>query len=163
MKTPQVSIQNKKFKKGIFIQSRMTSSRLPGKMMKPFCGIPLVEYVYRRCLTARDVDVIAVLTSTELSDTILYDYCRKMNIPVFRGDLNNVLHRYIEAANYYHVDYVCRVCGDSPFVDTAMIAPMFHEIAFSSHDYISLAGCIDGFFSEIVSTSTLKKSRRVHV
>jgi len=127
----------------------------------PFDGMPLVEYVYRRCLTAENAKITAVLTSTEHSDDPLADHCIKANIPVFRGNLDNVLHRYIEASDHYGVDHVCRVCGDSPFVDTGMIDSMFHDMAISGPDYISPAGCIDGFFSEIIRKKALKKVKEL--
>ncbi len=144
------------FRSGILIQARMSSSRLPGKMLMRLGGVPLVEFVYRRCLTAVKADTVAILTSEQSSDDILHDYCLGRDIPVYRGPLDNVLQRYIEAAEFYDIQLVCRVCGDSPFVDTAMIDKMIAMMPSQNHDYIAPENCIDGFFAEVVQLSALR-------
>jgi len=75
----------------------MSSDRFPGKMLEELGGVPLVEYVYRRCGTSNAADVI-VATSADPSDDRLYSYCADRGIGIMRGSLDNVLARYIEAA-----------------------------------------------------------------
>lgn len=150
-------------KKGIFIQSRMSSSRLKGKMLKSVNGIPLIEFVYERCRTA-DADIVAVLTSEHPSDDPLFSYCCEKNIPVFRGPLENVLERYVKASAFFGCKAICRVCGDSPFVDTGFIDRMFEELVQPRHkskeriDYITLSNCLDGFLSEVFTLDSLLKA-----
>ncbi len=148
-------------KTGVLIQSRMSSSRMPGKMLMDLAGMPLVEYVYKRCGTAQKPDMIAVITSTDISDDPLNDYCTNHDITVFRGSLNNVLHRFVQAASFFNLDFVCRVCGDSPFVDPIMIDRMLVEAICFNYDYLSLTHTIDGFLSEIIKCKALEKSSRM--
>ena len=108
-------------KKGILIQSRLSSSRLPKKMLMDIGGYKLVEFVYKRAILSTQSDMVAIITSTHRSDDELYEFCKAKNIPVFRGSLDNVLERYIEASDFFELDIVVRVCGDSPFVDVDYI------------------------------------------
>ena len=147
-------------KRSILIQSRLSSSRFPEKMMNVLGNIPLVEFVYKRCSNSKKADTIAVITSTDKSDDKLYEYCISHNIEVFRGSLNNVLERYIRSAEFYESDVICRVCGDSPFVDIYLVDEMFDIITNESLDYVSpdKRTCIAGLDSEIVTLNALKKT-----
>jgi len=148
--------QKKGKKTGILIQARLSSSRLPGKMLMEIGGFPLVEYVYKRCLHSRGGELVAILTSVEKSDDPLFDFCSKKRIPVFRGSLDNVLERYVRASEEYGLDYVVRVCGDSPFVDVSLMDKMIKKAHEDCLDYVSAENVVDGFLSEVVSGKTLK-------
>lgn len=137
------------------IQARMSSVRFPGKMLKKIGNVPLIEYVYKRCLQSKNADVVAILTSNEKGDDELYSYCQKEQIPVFRGSLNNVLHRYVEGAKQYGCEIICRICGDSPFVDIIKVDEMFESIVNEELDYMRFESTIGGFLSEVVALSAL--------
>ncbi|MGA1823500.1 MAG: cytidylyltransferase domain-containing protein [bacterium] len=138
------------------MQARLSSTRFPGKMLCLLGTIPLVEYVYRRCCHA-EVDSVAVITSKETSDDPLYRFCMEHDIPVFRGELYDVLDRYIQAARQFNSDVICRVCGDSPFVDIDCINKMFYECAHEpSREYMTITNCLHGFRSEIIHIKTLE-------
>lgn len=143
-------------KTGILIQSRLSSSRLPGKMLMNVNGVPLVEFVYRRCATSNRADMVAIVTSDEPSDDALHDFCRSAGIEVFRGPLANVLDRYVQAARHYGLDLVCRVCGDSPFADVTMMDSMFDYAISHVLDYVSFTNTVDGFLSEVIRTRALE-------
>ena len=145
-------------KKAILIQARLSSSRFPKKMLEKLETISLVEFVYKRCEESNIADEVIVVTSSETSDDELYRLCTQKNMKVFRGDLNNVLKRYIDTSNHYEIDVVCRVCGDSPFVDISAIDKMFHDIEMNpSLDYLSTTNSLNGFMSEVFSSNLLKK------
>jgi spore coat polysaccharide biosynthesis protein SpsF (cytidylyltransferase family) len=146
-------------RKGILIQARLSSRRLPGKMLMPLNGIPLIEYVYKRCLNTRSKVPVAVLTSMDVSDDTLANYCQKQGFKVFRGDLDNVLSRYVAAAEHYGLDVICRVCGDSPFVDVELIDKMFDILEAERLDFIapSKNSCVSGLDSEVVTLQVLKR------
>ncbi|MBF0343324.1 MAG: hypothetical protein HQL06_03750 [Nitrospirae bacterium] len=129
--------------------------RFPGKMLSNLGGIALVEYVYMRCAQSMKSDGVVVLTSNEDSDNILAEYCKSKEIKVFRGKINDVLDRYISCGIHYGYDTICRVCGDSPFVDVCKIDEMF-EMA-EKYDYVSFENTIAGFLSEVVSLSCLQR------
>ncbi|MDD5072701.1 MAG: NTP transferase domain-containing protein [Candidatus Omnitrophica bacterium] len=143
----------------IIIQARMSSSRFPGKVMSLLGGVPLVEYVYRRCKTCA-VDNVLVATSEDTSDDTVYDHCRSGKIPVFRGSLDNVLERYIRAAGSVNAGYVVRVCADTPFVDTALVNTLLKALIAEKLDYASLerSTCASGFYSEAVTAEALEKA-----
>jgi len=145
-------------KKAILIQSRLSSSRFPGKMLASLGDITLVEYVYYRCKQSSEADDVMIITSIEKSDDALYELCLSKSIPVFRGALDDVLKRYIDAGEFMNVDKVCRVCGDSPFVDIATIDKFFIEIENNeSLDYIASSNSLNGFMSEVFVMDLLKK------
>jgi len=103
----------------IIIQARMSSSRFPGKMMARLGDIPLIDFIYKRCCES-SIKNILVATSDHKSDDILYNHCRGRGIPIMRGNLHNVLKRYIQAGELLNARYIIRVCGDTPFVDISL-------------------------------------------
>jgi spore coat polysaccharide biosynthesis protein SpsF (cytidylyltransferase family) len=151
------------YRKGILIQARLSSSRLPNKMLREIAGIPLVEYVVRRCSLSKRADLIAVITSNEPSDDLLHQFCEKKGITVFRGSLDNVLKRYVQAATFFRLGLVCRVCGDSPFVDVNQIDNIFDHATTHQCSYISLKNVIDGFISEVFSSSLLQRINKLDI
>ncbi len=148
--------------RGIIIQARMSSNRFPGKMLATLAGHPLIEYVYQRC-KASGAGMVLVATSDHYSDDSLYAYCRDRNIKVIRGDLDNVLKRYICAAESEKISYICRVCGDTPFVDTALINSLFHILENNALDYVApdRQTCASGFYSETFTLKALKRTLKM--
>ena len=103
-------------------------------------------------------DQVIVLTSTEKSDDILHQLCNEKNIPVYRGGLHNVLQRYIDASEQSGAKMICRVCGDSPFVDIESIDQMFNTIVNNPDiDYVTNESIYNGFKAEVFTLNALKK------
>jgi spore coat polysaccharide biosynthesis protein SpsF (cytidylyltransferase family) len=147
-------------KLALIIQARMSSKRLPGKMMMNIGGIPLYEYVYRRCRQSKKIENIVLSTSTHSTDDLLAQSALDKGIAVYRGSLDNVLNRYISCAEEIGAEIIVRVCGDSPFVDTALIDTLISYLLENDLDYVSVEKdrCIAGFDSEVVRLSALIKS-----
>jgi spore coat polysaccharide biosynthesis protein SpsF (cytidylyltransferase family) len=103
------------------IQARMSSSRLPGKVLEPLKGVPLIVYMARRAARARLLDQVLIVTSTDASDDTLVDAVRAAGLPVFRGDLNDVLKRYADAAAACGASEIVRLTGDCPLIDPDVI------------------------------------------
>jgi len=99
------------------IQARMSSSRLPGKVMKPLVGKPMIEYILKTLSNSKKISDIIVLTSTNKQDEVLVNYLKENNWKYFRGDENDVLHRYYKAAEKYDADYIVRITADNPLID----------------------------------------------
>ena len=111
-------------KTGILIQTRMGSTRLPGKVMKPLCGIPVIEHIIKR-LTRVNVDLPPIVsTTTNPGDDLLEDFCRKKGFLCFRGSEENLMNRTLKAAEHYNLDVFVRLGGDAPFVDYQIINHM---------------------------------------
>ncbi len=152
-------VKKKHAGRAIIIQARMNSDRFPNKVMQPLAGAPLVEYVYRRCSLSSD-KVVLVATSDDPSDDILYKYCIKHNIPVMRGDLHNVLKRYIQASELVNAWYIIRVCADTPFIDILLIDELLKILINEHLDYVSFNRdtCAAAFYSEAVTQGALKRA-----
>lgn len=100
----------------------MNSARLPGKMLAPFRGRPMVDGVMEAAATAVEGEgSVVLLTSTAVTDDPLVAHAQNRGWVLFRGELDNVLLRYIAALEVYPCDWVVRVCGDSPTILPAVI------------------------------------------
>ncbi len=106
-------------KAGIIIQARLSSRRLPGKVLVQVGDRPLLQHLLDR-LTTLAVPLL-VATSSEESDTPIAEYCRLKGYPVYRGDLENVAKRLVEAAAHAGFDPFIRVCADSLFIDPQLV------------------------------------------
>ena len=106
----------------IFIQARMSSSRLPGKMLAPFRGRPMIDHVMAAArASVADSSNVILLTSTAETDDPLVAYAESRRWLYFRGELNNVLKRYLDAAQVFPSYWIVRICGDSPLIESRYI------------------------------------------
>ncbi len=103
------------------IVSRMDSRRLPGKVLEPLGGLPLVEVTYERARRARRLDEVVLATSDRTVDDPLAAWAANREIAVFRGAADDVAGRLLAAATHREADYAFRLNGDSPFVDPALL------------------------------------------
>ena len=103
------------------IQGRMSSSRLPGKVLRDIAGKPMLERVVSRVRQAASLTQTAVVTSVEASDDPILAFCQALGIPCQRGSLNDVLDRYYQAARALQADVVVRVTADCPLIDPGLI------------------------------------------
>ena len=104
------------------IQARMSSSRLPGKVLKPILGRPMLEHQLARISRARLIDQIVVATSVEASDDPLQAFCASLGIACHRGPLNDVLARFIGAAQAFGPPaHILRLTADCPLADPGVI------------------------------------------
>lgn len=123
----------------IIVQARMTSTRLPGKVMKEVMGKPLLEYQIERLRRVNLVDEIVVATTINSTDQPIVDLCERLKVSCFRGSENDVLARYYEAATMFGVDVVARVTSDCPVIDPTVVTQVIrycHDHQ-DSYDYVS--------------------------
>ncbi|MBZ0104044.1 MAG: glycosyltransferase family protein [Sulfuricella denitrificans] len=105
----------------IIVQARMTSTRLPGKILKPVLGKPLLEYQLERIRRSELANDIVIATTTNKTDQPIVDWCNRCGVTCFRGPEHDVLARYHGAAALCHADTVVRVTSDCPLIDPAVI------------------------------------------
>lgn len=105
----------------IIDQVRMTSTRLPGKVLKEVMGKPLLEYQIERLRRVGLANEIVIATTTNASDQPIIDLCNRMGVAYYRGSEEDVLSRYYEAAQKYKAAAVVRVTSDCPLIDPAAI------------------------------------------
>jgi spore coat polysaccharide biosynthesis protein SpsF len=117
------------------IQARMSSSRLPGKVLKDIAGKPMLAWVVERSRLSKMVDEVVVVTSTDPSDDPVELSCVERGYEVYRGDLYDVLDRYYRAARLYHADVIIRLTGDCPLIDPGVIDHTLEEFFKSGVDF----------------------------
>ena len=109
------------------IQARMSSSRLPGKVLRKIAEQPMLAHVVERARQARLVDQVLVATTTDPSDDEIQRFCEARGYPCFRGSLPDVLDRYyqamtwIAAARPSRADIIVRITADCPLLDPAVV------------------------------------------
>ena len=116
----------------------MTSSRLPGKVMAPVLGEPMIGRQVERLRRAVRIDKLLVATSTDPSDDPLAAYCETLALPVFRGSLDDVLDRFRAAlAAHPKAKAVVRLTADCPLADPALIDRVIEHHHAAGADYTS--------------------------
>lgn len=131
-------MEKKQVKKtGIIIQARMSSTRLPGKVMLKLADKEVLWHVVKRCQESKLVDTVIVATSTDPSDDKIEKFCKKYEFDVYRGNLNNVLERYYKCAKKYKLDTVIRITSDCPLIDPAIIDLAVNKFQRGRYDYLS--------------------------
>lgn len=143
------------------IQARMSSSRLPGKVLEDICGQPMLWRVVDRAKQTRQVDLVAVITSTHAADDSVERLCKENNIPYFRGSLDDVLDRYYQAAIHFQVDNVVRLTADCPLLDPKIIDKVVKTFHQGGFDYVSNSlECTypDGLDTEIFRFAALERA-----
>jgi spore coat polysaccharide biosynthesis protein SpsF len=106
---------------GIVVAARAASSRLPGKAMLPLNGMPMIVFLLRRLRSSRAADAIIVATTERGDDDAIAAAAAAEGMKVFRGSEDDVVARYVGAADAHRLDTVVRVTGDCPFVDGALV------------------------------------------
>lgn len=137
----------------IFIQARMSSSRLPGKVMMPFRDKPII----RNVVDAAGLDRAVVLTSDEPSDDALVRYLEEAHISYFRGSLNDVYGRFCAAIGHFKPEWVMRICADSPLLPSSLLYAM-ERIERQDADLVTNVfprSFPKGHSVEIIRTSTM--------
>lgn len=102
-------------------QARVSSTRCPGKVLKPILNHPMAWHQLERSKRARLIDQSILATSNDASDDVLADYFNKHHEVVYRGSLNNVLNRYYECAKHYQATHIVRLTADCPLIDPEVI------------------------------------------
>ncbi len=125
---------------GAIVQARMSSRRLPGKVLRDLAGEPLLARVVERVRQARRLAFVGVATSAEAEDDAIAAFCRVQGIPCHRGPLGDVLARTAEAARRWKLDPVVRITADCPFVCPELIDRLVAELVARDADAIRLAG-----------------------
>ena len=126
-------------KTAIIVQARMTSSRLPGKVLKEVNQRTLLDYLVERLRRVRLANQVIIATTTNTTDKPIIDCCEKLGCDHFRGSENDVLSRYFGAAVQYGADLIVRVTSDCPLIDPAVIDKVIrsYQAGRSELDYVS--------------------------
>lgn len=110
------------------VQARMGSTRLPGKVLQPILGRPMIYWVIERLQQCRFIEQIVIATTTEIQDDILVSICQQYGWDFYRGSQNDVLDRYYEAARAFEATTIIRITSDCPLID-----PIVTDYVIASH------------------------------
>ncbi len=103
------------------VQARMNSSRLPGKVLKPVAGRPLLQHHLDRLRRSARLDAVVLATTSHPNDDPVAALAESIGVPVARGSEQDVLDRYHQAAKRFDAEYVVRTTADCPLIDAALI------------------------------------------
>jgi spore coat polysaccharide biosynthesis protein SpsF len=144
------------------VQARMTSTRLPGKVLADIGGQPSLKLELDRLRRAGELDALAVATSEDPSDDPIVDLCRELEVAVVRGPLLDVLERYRRAGEQLGAEAIVRLTADCPFIDPAVVDRVVARWRAGSEDFV--ANCVDprtypvGMDTEVVTWAALRAS-----
>lgn len=99
------------------LQARMSSSRLPGKVLQELGSKPILQHMIERARRTRWIEDVLVATTIDPSDDVLEQFCQAHGVRCFRGSLPDVLDRFYQAALLDKADVVVRLTGDCPLID----------------------------------------------
>lgn len=150
-------------KAAAIIQARMSSSRLPGKVLMELGNRPMLQLVIERLQRSANLSDIIVATSGEEADEPIVDLCETLNIPVARGSRDDVLSRFSGALHLTGADAVVRVTADCPLIDSALIDKALAVFEAERPDHLSCGsdgGYPRGINAEIIARAALELAAR---
>jgi spore coat polysaccharide biosynthesis protein SpsF len=141
----------------------MGSTRLPGKVILDLCDKPVLWHVINRARQASIPDFVMVATTTNPEDDVIEKMCGEWNVPVFRGDVNDVLGRFCNAVIFLErisgpIDYIVRITADCPLIDPQVIDTVVAKIQYERYDYganVDPPTFPDGLDVEVISRKAL--------
>lgn len=139
------------------IQAHMSSSRLPGKVMKDLCGEPALYRMIERVRHSKLIDEIVIATSTLPCDDILIENCQKWGVATFRGSDSDVLSRYWGAAQAYPAEIYMRLTSDCPLIDPDQLDDTIRYFLDNGYRYVHGDGKQPGGIGGEVFTAELMK------
>ncbi|HUS96970.1 MAG TPA: glycosyltransferase family protein, partial [Hyphomicrobiaceae bacterium] len=143
------------------IQARMTSTRLPGKVLAEFAGQPMLSYMLDRVRRAQSLDGILIATTLNHTDDPVVDLCHEVGVAVFRGSEADVLGRYAAAAADAQADTIVRLTADCPLIDPHLIDQAVSTFREGGFDYLSNSIQLsypDGLDVEVFTRSALARA-----
>jgi spore coat polysaccharide biosynthesis protein SpsF len=144
---------------GAIIQARVSSIRLPEKVLLPLpygFKITVCEHIIRRLKKARSIDKIIVATSSNAEDGKIVNIANKKGVLTFQGDEQNVLSRFYEAAKRYNLDEIIRITADNPCVDYELVDSTVRAHLQEGNDYTITRHYPIGLNVEVISFKALQ-------
>jgi len=143
------------------IEARMTSTRLPGKVLLPVLGKPILFYLVERLKSVRKIDEIVLATTINPQDDSLEAFAIENNIKCFRGSEDDVLQRVIGAVDSVNGTTIIEITGDCPIVDVELVSQVIslyehNDVKYASNAHIR--SYPDGMDVQVFALDTLIKS-----
>lgn len=144
------------------IEARMNASRLPGKMMLPLAGEPVIARVVQRIRPSQYVDEVIVASTVNPLDDLIAYACKNISCLYFRGSENDVMGRVLAAVKSLQADIIVEINGDCPMIDYRHIDQVIEAFFSGKYDYASNlnalgSGYPDGFDVQVFPVSVLEE------
>ena len=139
----------------------MTSSRLPGKVLMPALGKPMLRHLLDRLRAVAAIQEIVLATTTNPADDVLQEFAQRERIKCFRGSEDDVMARVIGAAESAGAELVVEITGDCPIIDPQIVGQTIRMYQAHEADYVSNAqirSYPDGMDTQVFRLETLKRS-----
>lgn len=137
----------------------MRSTRLPGKVLKKVLGQPLLAHIVRRLRRSKEIDQIILATTTNKEDDALERFSKSIRVPCFRGDEQDVLRRYYDAATLFNANPIVRITGDCPLIDWTIIDEAIRYYKNGGYAYVNSHPFLaEGLDFEIFSYRALQEA-----
>ncbi len=130
-------MDRKKMRKIATVEARMSSSRLPGKVLLPLAGKPSLERLVERARRSKKIEDVVIATTVSPKDDAIVEWGKKNGVSVFRGSEEDVLLRVLEAAKAFRGDVIVELTGDCPLLDPAHIDELVTYWEENDFDYVS--------------------------
>jgi len=145
------------------VQARMTSERLPGKVLMNILGKPVLWHVVTRLNGSELIEKVVVATTTNETDIPIIRFCDEMGIGVYAGSEENVLDRYYKAASHFSATVIVRITADCPLIDPKIVDRVIQYYLENKDkfDYVSTnhpTTFPDGLDTEVFSFEVLEKA-----
>ena len=141
------------------IEARMTSSRLPGKvLMDALNGTSMLEFMINRVKKSKLIDKVIIATTVNKTDQPIIDLCNKLKIDYYRGSEDDVLLRVLNAHKKFKSDIIVELTGDCPLIDPIIIDEIITIYIENDYDYVSnshVRSYPDGFDVQVFSMELL--------
>jgi spore coat polysaccharide biosynthesis protein SpsF len=119
------------------IEARLRSTRLPGKVLRPILGKPMLQLMIERLKRARTIDEIVVATTDQQIDAPIVELCNGLSVAVFCGSENDVLARVLGAARAFGADVIVETTGDCPLLDPALLDKVVADFQIGGADFVA--------------------------
>lgn len=145
------------------LQARLSSSRLPGKVLAELEDVPMIVQQLRRLKRSRRMDALIVATSVASEDAAVADAAQSEGVEAYRGPLEDVLARVVGAAELHAPSHVVRLTADCPLADWQVVDRVVEECLGINADYASNTlkpSWPDGLDVEVVRFEALRQANR---
>jgi spore coat polysaccharide biosynthesis protein SpsF len=125
------------YKVNAIVQARMTSSRLPGKVLLPLANKPVLQHIIERLRRSKYIDEVVIACTTNEADDAIIDLCNQLDCKYYRGSEDDVLTRVLEAAKAFDTDIIVEVTADCPMIDPTIADSLIEGLCDGYYHYAS--------------------------
>jgi len=146
------------------IECRMSSTRLPGKVLMPLAEKPVLQVLVERLKQVKEIDDVVLATTQNKADDVIIELAKQIGCSYYRGSEEDVLDRVLKTAQQSEADVIVEVTGDCPFLDPEVVSQVIQLYFINDCDYasnVSKRGYPRGMDVQVYSTRLLETADRL--